>query len=267
MKSSKNSQNKFPVSTTSPFLLTPPRFGLYPENILGVESPSGLLLVHPKKLVVATGCYDSQPVFINNDLPGIFVPIGLQTLMHQYGVRPGSVGIISTNNDFGYELAGNMVDAGMRVAGIVDERQRLTRNWAADTPVLSAAAVTEAVGHTSLSKIRVRSSEGSSRSFSCDVLCAALGAYPSNELLFQLRCEMRYSSQAGGYVPARNPHMQANDNCYAIGASAGTYGLASAMIEGSIAGAAACLSLGRMESEAASIIRTGIEVARNVDSM
>lgn len=48
---------------------------------------------------------------------------------------------------------------------------------------------------------------------------------------------------------------------------AGTYGLASAMMEGSIAGAAACLSLGRMESEAALVIQKGIEMTRNVDSM
>jgi sarcosine oxidase subunit alpha len=233
-------------------------FGYYAEDVLAIESPESFLAVRPRKLVVATGCYDMPSVFFNNDLPGIFLPIGLQRLMNEYGIQPGLEGVVVTNNDFGYELARNMVDAGVNVKAVADERKTMGAEGPANVQVLAESTLVEAMGGRSLSGVRIKTSDGRSHSISCDWLCVASGTYPSNELLFQLGCEMTYSAEAGGYVPVRDSNMLVKENCFAIGGAAGTGSLHDAVLEGTVAGAAACLSLGIRRDEASSVIQTSL---------
>ncbi len=239
-------------------LLGSTALGYYSENVFTAETPERLLVVRPRKIIVATGCYDRPAMFFNNDLPGIFLPIGLQRLMHEYGVRPGSHGVIATNNDFGYELANNMVDAGVTVRAILDERKSSASKSSANAEVLAGSTIVEAAGRKYLSGVRLRTSGGRSRSLPCDVVCVACGTYPSNELLFQVGAEMRYSTEAGGYIPARDSNMLVMENCYAIGGAAGTNRFRAAVLEGKIAGASACFSLSIKKDEAASTMQAAM---------
>jgi sarcosine oxidase subunit alpha len=227
--------------------------GHYLENLWTAETPHHYLVLKPKKTVIATGCYDRPLVFPNNDLPGIFLPLGILRLMHDYGVLPGRKSVVVTNNHFGYEVADSMRDSGIEVNAICDERQEPNTSTQRVGLILSESTITEAVGGKSLSGVRIKTSH-EVESIPCDVLCVASGITPSNELLFQLGCDMKYSSTVGGHIPNRDSHMLATNNCYAVGAAAGTLDLHSASLEGAIASAAACHSLGIEKERAASII-------------
>ncbi len=228
--------------------------GHYVEGALIAETPDRLLVIKPKKIIVATGCSDRPEVFPNNDLPGVFLPVGILRLMHDYGVLPGQKSVVVTNNRFGYEVADSMIDSGVEVKSICDERQNPDTTMRNVIPILSESRITAAAGGRSLSRVHVKTHDGDV-SIACDVLCVASGTTPSNELLFQLGCDMKYSPLAGGHIPTRDIDMFAGSDCYAVGAAAGTTDLHSAFLEGTIAGAAACHSIGIEGDLATSIIQ------------
>lgn len=216
-----------------------------------------LLVVRPKKIIIAAGCNDRPLVFPNNDLPGIFLPVGIQRLIHDYGVLPGQKAVIATNNEFGYELADDMIASGVEVNAICDERRNPTASTRRVRQVLVGSTIAGAAGRRSLSAVQIKISDGIV-SIPCDVLCVAFGTTLSNELLLQLGCDLKYSLTVGGHVPSRDIHMLAGENCYAVGAAAGVMGLHSVLLEGAIAGAAACHSLGVGKEMAASIINSAM---------
>ncbi|MGD8658990.1 MAG: FAD-dependent oxidoreductase, partial [Desulfobacterales bacterium] len=95
-------------------------FAWYDDGILAVVREGELWELKPKSVVVATGSYENPMVFENNDLPGIFLARGLQRLMHRDLIRPGNTAVVVTNNDGGYRMAHQLMDAGVAVAAIID---------------------------------------------------------------------------------------------------------------------------------------------------
>ena len=79
----------------------------------------------------------------------------------------------------------------------------------------------------------------------CDVICLAVGLTPTNEMLWQAGCEMRYIPQLCGHVPLRGPKLRtSHPDIWIAGDAAGIEEASSAMVEGRIAGLAAAQSLG-----------------------
>ena len=53
---------------------------------------------------------------------GVMLATGAQRLISLYGVRPGSIAVVATSDDQGYYAAKDLLDAGIRVAAVVDLR-------------------------------------------------------------------------------------------------------------------------------------------------
>jgi len=210
-------------------------FGYYQEGLFAAETPDRLLIIRPRQVVVASGCSDVPPLFVNNDLPGIFLPVGLQRLMHQYGIRPGERAVVATANDLGYEVAQNLLDIGVPDVTVADERETANNSAARGVKRRMGCVVEEASGGSGISKVKVRDRGGRQEWIQCDLLCYANGVSPSNELLFQIGCEMHYSPQARGYVPTRDSKMRVKEGCYAVGAAGGSPSLTEALDEGKVA--------------------------------
>ena len=76
-------------------------FGLYEGNLLGAvqidyERPHAETLLHLRagSVVVATGAYETQFLFANNDLPGVMLSTAVLRLVHQHAIVPGKRAVL-----------------------------------------------------------------------------------------------------------------------------------------------------------------------------
>src|ERR1700685_2744304 len=76
-------------------------FGLYEGNLLGAvqidhDRPHAETLLHLRagRVVVATGAYETQFLFANNNLPGVMLSTAVQRLVHLHGVVPGKRAVL-----------------------------------------------------------------------------------------------------------------------------------------------------------------------------
>ena len=129
-------------------------FGYYDHNTLsalerrsdhlGPRAPAGtsrqrLWTVKAARVVLATGAHERPLVFADNDRPGILLASAAQRYLNDFAVLPGRRALLFTNNDAAYEAARDIVDAGGKVAAVVDSRPAPA---AALAPALKEAGVT-----------------------------------------------------------------------------------------------------------------------------
>jgi sarcosine oxidase subunit alpha len=76
-------------------------FGLYEGNLLGAvqidyDRPNAETLLHLRagSVVVATGAYETQFLFANNDLPGVMLSTAVLRLLHQHAIVPGKRAVL-----------------------------------------------------------------------------------------------------------------------------------------------------------------------------
>jgi sarcosine oxidase subunit alpha len=76
-------------------------FGLYEGNLLGAvqihyDRPHAETLLHLRagRVVVATGAYETQFLFANNDLPGVMLSTAVLKLLHRYKIVPGKRAVL-----------------------------------------------------------------------------------------------------------------------------------------------------------------------------
>ena len=168
-------------------------FGLYQDNLLAILTGDGLVRLRAKHVVLATGAQESPLLFENNDLPGVMLASAAQRLVALYGVRPGRQAVVATETPEGYETALQLLDAGVRVAAVVD---------ASETPpgeageavrqrgvtVLTGHRVVKAVGRGRV-KAAIISPNGNpndARRIRCDLLCMSGEFQPVDALLRQM---------------------------------------------------------------------------------
>ena len=237
-------------------------FAWYDEGILAVSRPAEFWEMKPGRVIVATGSYENPMIFENNDLPGIFTVGALQRLMHGYYMRPGRKAVVATCNEQGYTIARQLMDAGVTISGIIDDRSDKEILSFSEARKLNEADIPLYAGHklmTALGRRRVKgvlyepvTSLKSVKSkprlkLACDVLCIAGGLTPANELLFQRTCEGTYILESPHQFtrrPVTDGHMRVDTDLFVAGGAGGSRGVNRAWLEGKIAGLSAALDLG-----------------------
>ena len=76
--------------------------GAYEGPMVSLASAEGLVQVHPKRVVVATGGTEVHPVFPGNDLPGVMLGRAAAGLLTR-GVKPGSRAVVAVDHDEGID--------------------------------------------------------------------------------------------------------------------------------------------------------------------
>jgi sarcosine oxidase subunit alpha len=221
-------------------------FGIYEGNDVGVLQGQRYIRVRAKAVVVATGAHERPMVFVNSDLPGVLPSTGAQILMHGFGVKPGSSAIVATINEYGYEAAQQLLDAGVELRAIVDARFGFEQPWHQRVPIYRGE-VLEALGRRAVRGALI-SSRGRRFKLPCDLICTSGGFQPAAELLLQAGCRMRM--EAGGPRVEHDDHMMAGPGLFVAGYASGTTSLTQAMLEGMIAGIGAAEYAGRAGPEA-----------------
>ncbi|MEM7044779.1 MAG: 2Fe-2S iron-sulfur cluster-binding protein, partial [Pseudomonadota bacterium] len=170
--------------------------GAFDDNWLPVIRGNRLYKIRAGHVILATGSFEQPMVFRNNDLPGVMLSSAAQRLMRLYAVPPGRRGVIATSNDHGYELALDLLDAGIDVAAVVDLRHDPGTNVLTDAMIERGVrvergkAIYEAIGKDHVEAIRLARIEGQGQTgepgakIACDFVCTATGYSPAGNLVW-----------------------------------------------------------------------------------
>lgn len=240
--------------------------GIYPDGVVTVYQEHRLLKFKPNRIIVATGAYEKMLAFPNNDLPGICGAGGVQTLMNLYGVLPGREVIMVGAGNIGLIVSYQLMQAGAKVKAIVEASPSIggylvhaAKVRRMGVPIFTQHTIKTAIGQDAIEAVvlhrldeKYRPIPGTEKTFSCDLLCLAVGLSPLSEILSQADCQMRWVSELGGLVPLRNQHLETTvPGLYVAGDVCGIEEASSAMIEGRLAGLVAAESLGYSSSDLA----------------
>jgi sarcosine oxidase, subunit alpha len=224
--------------------------GLFDDLWLPVIQGRRLHKLRARRVVLAQGVVEQPLVFRNNDLPGVMPSSGVQRLMRLYGVRPGHRALVATAGPQGYELALDLLEAGIEVAAIVDLIGEAPGSFgetlaARRVPVHAGWTVVEAVGRGRVAGARIARITGRGRAdgrgerIDCDVIATAIGEAPSAGLLLQAGGRMRYDESLARAVPAQLPA-----GVLVAGGLSGSHDLERVIAEGRLAGWRAAHELG-----------------------
>jgi sarcosine oxidase subunit alpha len=160
----------------------------YPEDValgqtepgvLAVHTPEGLLSVTAERYVYATGAYDQNAVFVDNDRPGVLPARAVGRLLVRFGVKPAARPVVVGDGPYARALAEALAKTGAEV----------TRIDGRDEQIVAAH------GHS-----WVRSVETSKRKkLKCDLVAVAALPAPASELPRQHGVAVAFEDKRGGF--------------------------------------------------------------------
>lgn len=233
-----------------------------------------------ERIIVATGASEKMLSFKNNDLPGVFGAGGVQTLMNVYGIKPGDELVMVGAGNVGLIVAYQLLQAGVNVKAIVEALDKIGGYYVHaaklqrfGVPILTGHTIKEVIGDNKVHKAIIAELdenwvpiEGTEEEMDVNVVALAVGLSPTHKLLHQAGCELEYVPQLGGYVPLRDENMKTSkEEIYVAGDVSGVEEATTAMLEGSIAGASAALSInlgGEKQKETMKDARKDLEQLR-----
>jgi sarcosine oxidase subunit alpha len=250
--------------------------GMWEENWMSAVQGNRMFKVRTAAIVVATGAYEQPLLFDNNDLPGIMLPGSAQRLIELYGVKPGQRAVVVTANDNGWTVAGQLQQAGVELAAIVDERSAQSVNGAAaaisgDVPVHWRHTIMGAQGKrrvkTALITPIAEDAElaGITERIDCDLIIVSTGFAPANGMMYQAGSQVKYDDDKAEFLTEDLPA-----GTYAAGRVMGTEGLDAQLNEARLAGQAGAAFCGHGDAPsdadlAAAADTRAAEAARSSD--
>jgi sarcosine oxidase, subunit alpha len=162
--------------------------GIWEGGLVPVDCGTVLYRFRAERIVVATGSLEQPFVFPGNDLVGVMLPEAVRRLVRDYAVKPGERAVVLGADDRDLEVANDLRDAGVDVAGVFDLR---------DVPL----GAIEARGR----KGRVRRVVLGGRRVDCDLLVVSSGRQPAYSLLAQAGAKVEYEPTRAIFVPRDLP--------------------------------------------------------------
>ncbi|THD75222.1 MAG: FAD-dependent oxidoreductase [Bradyrhizobium sp.] len=178
--------------------------GLFADNWASALKENRLFKIRAKQTVLASGGYDQLLVFSKNDLPGIMFADAAQRLMRLYGVKPGSKAVIVTSNRFGYDVALDLLEAGVEVAAIVDmgnaNEAGASKMEALGIRVIFNSTVVKAKGKARVEAVAVgpmldRDKRGRAEWVGCDLVVMSVGYSPAINLACHTGAKVYYDPE------------------------------------------------------------------------
>lgn len=230
--------------------------GYYQDHMVPVVKVDGITKVRAKAVIVATGVFEQPPVFHNNDLPGVMMGSAAQRMIHRYGVKPFNTGVVVTANAHGYRVALDLLNAGVKVAAVVDMRAQGQKDE--QVAELIRKGVKISTGYCVYEAVPVKGKLGMSGALlcpyneetatadvekgtfvDCDGIAMSAGWAPAAALLYQSGIGMGYNNDIQQFVPNRLPK-----GIFAAGRVNGVYSLEARLADGARAASEALGFLG-----------------------
>ena len=220
---------------------------------------SRLYDVRCSAVILACGAMENMLLFPGNDLPGVYGAGAVQTLMNVYGVKPGERVVMVGAGNVGLIVSYQLLQAGIAVDRVVEaapliggynvHAAKLRRSG---VPIQTSHSIQEVYGNGTVEGAIIvtldsqwKPLKGTEEDVPCDTICLAVGLTPSTRLLSQIRAEVGFIPEAGGWIALHDESMQTSiKGVYVAGDASGIEEASTAMIEGKIAGLAAAIQLG-----------------------
>lgn len=197
-------------------------------GVLAVATPDRLLRVSARAHVYATGAYDQNLPFGDNDRPGIISARACGRLAFAHGVRPGRRVVVLAGTPYAARLA-----AGLGAAGVECETVDLARER-----VLGARGV-QAVRGIDLAPATAPAGETrAARTARGDVVAVGVMPAPASELPRQHGATVTLDSARGGFVVSVDARAACAPGVFACGDVTGYGGPDAALESGRAAGRA-----------------------------
>ncbi|SHJ38905.1 sarcosine oxidase subunit alpha [Dethiosulfatibacter aminovorans DSM 17477] len=236
--------------------------GFYKDNTIMVERENAVYGLSGESIIIATGAFEKNLVFPNNDLPGIYGAGAVQTLMNIDGIKPGDDVIMIGAGNIGLIVSYQLIQAGVNVVGVVEAgpdvggyKVHASKIMRAGVPIYTRHTIKGAHGSDKLEGVTIaevddkwQMIQGTEKNIKADVMCMAVGLSPIVELFFQAGCELKFIPALGGYVPVNDEHRNTTvDGLLVAGDSGGVEEASSAMLTGHLAGLTAARRLDYVE--------------------
>ena len=203
-------------------------FLLARENLtdhLPIEQRKGktrhkLLKIRAKKVITATGSIERPLIFDNNDRPGILLSSAVKKYADFFGVACGEKNILLTNNDSAYETAISLIQKGINIESIIDNRESVDSKLVYEVEknnikIYKGYTITDTSGYKRINKVSVMQLSkdgqkvvGSKIDLSCDCLGISGGWTPAVHLFTQSGGKLKFREEDQVFIPNTYPSDQ-----------------------------------------------------------
>ena len=179
-----------------------------------------LLKIRAKKVITATGSLERPMIFDNNDRPGILLSSAIKRYIDFFGVACGEKNILFTNNDSAYETAISLIQKGINVEAIIDNRENVDSKLVYEVEknnvkIFKGYTITNTFGYKRISRISLMQLSkngqkvvGSKIDLSCDCLGMSGGWTPAVHLFTQSGGKLKFREEDQVFIPNIYPSDQ-----------------------------------------------------------
>lgn len=246
-------------------------YGIYPNDegvALAVGGEKGMI-VHPKKIIMATGASENPLAFPGWTLPGVVGAGAIQTMINVHRVPVGKRVLMIGSGNVGLIVTYQLLQSGAEVAGIVEAAPKVggygvhsAKVRRAGVPIYTGHTVLEAVSNEDKSCVigaiiakvdeKFQPIKGTEQFIEADCIGIAVGLTPDTGLTSMAGISFTNIGRLGGQVPLHDRDlMTTQEGIYVAGDSSGVEEASSAIEEGKLAGIAAAEALGKIDKETA----------------
>ena len=172
-----------------------------------------LLKIRAKKVITATGSLERPLIFDNNDRPGILLSSAIKRYADLFGVACGEKNIFLTNNDSAYETAISLIQKGIKVEAIVDNREEIESKLLYEVEknnikVFKGFTFVNTNGYKKINRVSLMKLSkdgqkviGSKINLSCDCLGVSGGWTPAVHLFTQSGGKLKFREEDQVFIP------------------------------------------------------------------
>jgi len=179
-----------------------------------------LLKIRAKKVISATGSIERPMIFDNNDRPGILLSSSIKRYADLFGVACGEKNILFTNNDSAYETAISLIQKGINIEAIIDNREEVDSKLVYEVEknnikIFKGFTVTDTSGYKRINRISIMQLSkdgqkviGPKIDLSCDCLGISGGWTPAVHLFTQSGGKLKFRDEDQTFIPDNYPSDQ-----------------------------------------------------------
>ncbi|HEX6399905.1 MAG TPA: 2Fe-2S iron-sulfur cluster-binding protein, partial [Actinomycetota bacterium] len=154
--------------------------GIYEGPLVPVAGTDRVVLVRPRRVIVATGAVEAFPVFPGNDLPGVMLGRAA-SMLASHGVRAGERAVVVAADDEGLDHLRALLDVGVRVAAVAVPASLVGR-VPEGLRTLPDAVVVRAEGRRRVRFAVLRDVDGVVRGIGCDAFVLSVGRVARDDI-------------------------------------------------------------------------------------
>ena len=179
-----------------------------------------LLKIRAKKVICATGSIERPLIFNNNDRPGILLSSAIKRYADLFGVSCGEKNVLLTNNDSAYETAISLIQKGINIEAIIDNREEVDSKLVYEIEknnikIYKGFTVVDTSGYKRINKLSIMKLSkdgqkviGSKINLPCNCLGISGGWTPAVHLFTQSGGKLKFREDDQVFIPNTHPSDQ-----------------------------------------------------------